>query len=1288
MKRIEDIIPYINKFDQIEDLVDYISNEIARYQKGDFNLQSIKGNVFESIVQIIIFTKNSIFEKVDYYGGNINTNNIIKITDFFKILKNNIQSSNESGYSDIHFKKDDQWYISTSKYFKNNNKKLSDYDLTKLDAIILNNNNLKNAKYLVFVANKKHFVDTFKSANKSSKGFYSKRLDIENNVFGIDEIQKWYESLRILLLENEFDLKKIKKYLDTDREILHPLYHQKLGITWLLNIIYNYGINKKTSKILLDVFQGQGKTYIIAGMIIENIKKRRNWNYVLTSHRPILFSQWMKPFQKYFGLEDINVIDYLKDRQKYTDKEWEEMINGGNNFIMISVQACNNIENEKYSDIRNINFDIEIRDESHEGFETFLSLENLKNIKSNIKIFLSGTPQKNIFYQMVSGYFDKKFSWNLIDWLTIIKTGFHNGIKVDDRSMDWYKSIPLLNYYIEEWSNEFMDKLHNKGFPKKDYPTPQKVFKIDDKNNKFFYENEIEWWIENVVCNPLMKTGWLFDNNYIKGTTIITLDNKEQQKHLKKIIDRVINNNDRKFDIHIVNSDVYKSSELKNIKNLSYGIEGRILLIVDQLRVGSNIEGRSTKDFYDDLDAHTIIKLDSKKSYGINFQTDGRLLRKYNGIFGKKERVRVIDPWVYRGYSVYYEIIESQIKNENKKDKDKALEIMRNYIPIWHNGSILNNTNEEYYEMLSRYLHDDFYNNDLHSYRLNNMYDLSKSIENLEILRQIPSGGDVNIKMDIEDGIGDKDKKGKTSERTKSIEKKEKSIDEKEIREHMITFYNSLFYLVFLSEFKFKNIKNILNNLSEFIYINKVSYTKKDFYEKFILGCDISIIKELLGKEVIKEEIVNNYINDFINNYKKTDDDKLTIIERLKNIYDLINEYRYISSIEKKKYGEVFTPFELIEEMLDTLPTDVWTNPKLKWLDPANGVGNFPIIVVIRLMKGLKDVIEDDEERYRHIIENMIYTCDIQPKNNFIFTQLFGGFDNKKYKLNLYGGSFLEEGFDKHMNEVWGLDGFNLVIGNPPYNYNKDNTIYEKFSIKSFKVVRDNNYVLFLTKKAIFSKFFDNKELCKYNVDKLKLNVDYTDLDLSVAYFLGVKKERENVNIIDNILNKTLDGKKTYYPSKSTINIDLNDRENGKYNVILKNTEKDIIYSTSKEKHKDHDNIKLIMTLLNGRGYTERGKFRYIIDDGNLSVGSRKNSAFLFYVKLDSIQECKSLVKYLESKLVRYIIKKLDLIRLPYYDVLKFIKPIDLSKSWTDNELYKYFNLSTEEIELIENTIK
>lgn len=83
-----------------------------------------------------------------------------------------------------------------------------------------------------------------------------------------------------------------------------------------------------------------------------------------------------------------------------------------------------------------------------------------------------------------------------------------------------------------------------------------------------------------------------------------------------------------------------------------------------------------------------------------------------------------------------------------------------------------------------------------------------------------------------------------------------------------------------------------------------------------------------------------------------------------------------------KYYGEVFTPIELVEEMLNTLPVDVWSNPKLRWLDPCNGDGAFTLEIIKRLFFGLEKSIKNKEKRFNHIVENMIYIAEIQKSNN------------------------------------------------------------------------------------------------------------------------------------------------------------------------------------------------------------------------------------------------------------------------------------------------------------------
>ncbi len=167
------------------------------------------------------------------------------------------------------------------------------------------------------------------------------------------------------------------------------------------------------------------------------------------------------------------------------------------------------------------------------------------------------------------------------------------------------------------------------------------------------------------------------------------------------------------------------------------------------------------------------------------------------------------------------------------------------------------------------------------------------------------------------------------------------------------------------------------------------------------------------------------------NQIKALTDKKINKMVHIEDVVLMLRKYVKDAEVQKKKFGEVMTPLDLVNEMLDTLPYDVWMNPNLKWLDPANGTGPFPAMVIYRLMDGLKEWEPNEEKRYKHIVENMIYVVEIQPKNMFLYMCAFDPFDS--YDLNVYNGSFLDGGFDYHMKTVWCVEKFDIIIGNPPY---------------------------------------------------------------------------------------------------------------------------------------------------------------------------------------------------------------------------------------------------------------
>jgi hypothetical protein len=268
---------------------------------------------------------------------------------------------------------------------------------------------------------------------------------------------------------------------------------------------------------------------------------------------------------------------------------------------------------------------------------------------------------------------------------------------------------------------------------------------------------------------------------------------------------------------------------------------------------------------------------------------------------------------------------------------------------------------------------------------------------------------------------------------------------------------------------------------------------------------------------------------------KALTDKGINKMDHIKDVILMLREYVKVGEVEKKKFGEVMSPLELVKEMLSTLPEDVWTNPNLKWLDPANGTGPFPVMVIYKLMNGLKDWEPDDEKRYKHIVENMIYVCELQPKNMFLYMCAVDPFD--KYKLNVYTGSFLEEVFDYHMKEVWKLDKFHVCVGNPPYQEMDGGAkasarpIYNLFTEKSIKFCEKT---IFITPSRWFAggKGLDSFRNMMMNSNKISLINHFDDASKifgnsveikgGVSYFLYDNSYIGNCKLNGNniILNK------------------------------------------------------------------------------------------------------------------------------------------------------------------------
>lgn len=185
---------------------------------------------------------------------------------------------------------------------------------------------------------------------------------------------------------------------------------------------------------------------------------------------------------------------------------------------------------------------------------------------------------------------------------------------------------------------------------------------------------------------------------------------------------------------------------------------------------------------------------------------------------------------------------------------------------------------------------------------------------------------------------------------------------------------------------------------------------------------------------IVKSSVLGN-MDDFMSEFKQE--------------FEIPQEFRY-------KYGEINTPFFLIEKILNLIDDYEFTLPNKKWLDIGSGCGYFSIILYIKLFKGLESKIKNPHERSNHIIKNMMYMSEIRTENWEKLEELFGK------ECNLFKGDFLSLNIETE---------FDFVIGNPPYNNNglkkvpsnttsnkkeDGTTVWIPFIKKSMSLMREN----------------------------------------------------------------------------------------------------------------------------------------------------------------------------------------------------------------------------------------
>lgn len=264
---------------------------------------------------------------------------------------------------------------------------------------------------------------------------------------------------------------------------------------------------------------------------------------------------------------------------------------------------------------------------------------------------------------------------------------------------------------------------------------------------------------------------------------------------------------------------------------------------------------------------------------------------------------------------------------------------------------------------------------------------------------------------------------------------------------------------------------NKVNNKGTSLYNNTLKFVKAS---TIIKGMNDDMLSKLL-LSVVNDFAYHSSKSIFQEMKGKIDKDKL----RKDKILQLIHKRLTPRQKQQKDFGEVFTPIELVEEMLSHLPESVWSNPDLTWLDPASGIGNFPVVLFYKLDEGLKKWESSDVKRRKHIVENMIFMMEIQSNNVRIARDIFKSLCPSATPNILTGDSLLVTSA-KLKKKEW-PEHFDIIIGNPPFQKGRNLQYYVKFIDYAYNLLKEMGYLLYVIPNKILIPNRANEAIKQFN---------------------------------------------------------------------------------------------------------------------------------------------------------------------------------------------------------------
>lgn len=492
-----------------------------------------------------------------------------------------------------------------------------------------------------------------------------------------------------------------------------------------------------------------------------------------------------------------------------------------------------------------------------------------------------------------------------------------------------------------------------------------------------------------------------------------------------------------------------------------------------------------------------------------------------------------------------------------------------------------------------------------------------------------------------------------------------------------------------------------------------------------------------------------------------------------------------LSCLANLSNDEVFTPPNVVNNMLDMLPQELFESKAMTFLDIGTKSGVFLREIAKRLIKGLESEIPDLQKRVDHILHKQLFGIATTELTSLVSrrTLYCSKYPNCRYSASLFdtvegnirfrakkhdfvngrckwcGASAAQfdrdDGLESHAYEFIHTDKpqeifnmkFDVIVGNPPYQLADGGggasakSIYHLFVQQAQKL--NPRFLTMIVPARWYTNGkgqgmneFRKAMLCDNRISSL---VDFkrsedcfpgVNVAGGICYFLWKRdycgichvtnKSYSLGNVVEDSASRYLNEYDVLVRDNSAVRIirKIGEKKELMLNRVVKSYSYFAVRSFERGSEKRRSLSDVCLLSSQGRGFYSLAKIvdkegilnkykviiTYAMSGGNkpssggdyqvvsslqvLRPGEVCTETYLILGVFDKPLDAKNMATYVQTKFFRFLLlQSLTSIHITK-DSFQFVPMQDFSKPWVDEELYKKYNLTADEIKFIESMIK